>query len=148
MESDADDIIAFFREHSDQRFCSTCLAFEFGLTFQGVDSALATVGQQTAVTEGRGRCAICGRRALVTGLESSNDRRPEERVLHFVLDHVGRFFCHVCIARLLQLNIGTMQKAVWHLRGSAEVRIDDMACSGCGQRRLVLGGVDRLEQAS
>jgi hypothetical protein len=148
MGSDVANMMAFLRQHGDQRFCSTCLAFELKLSFEGVDSALATVGQQTAVTEGRGRCAICGRRALVTGLEPSNDRRPEERVLHFVLDHVGRFFCYVCIARLLQLNIGTVQRAVWHLRGLAEVRIDDMACSGCGRRRFVLGGVDRLELAN
>jgi hypothetical protein len=148
MESDADDIIAFFRQHGDQRFCSTCLAFEFKLTFQGVDGELATVGQKAALTEFLGQCAICGRRALVTGLERRSARSPEERVLRFVLDRVGRFFCHVCIARLLQLNIGTTQKAVWHLRASSEVRIDDMACSGCGRRRLVLGGVDGLDQAS
>lgn len=147
MESDVDDIMAFFRQHSDQRFCSTCLAFEFRLTFQGVDGALATVGQTAALTEFLGRCAICGRRALVTGLEPSDDHSPEERVLHFVLDHVGRFFCHVCIARRLRFNIGTVQRAVRHLRTWSEVRIDDMACSGCGRRRVVLGAVGRLDQA-
>jgi hypothetical protein len=95
MESDADDIIAFFRQHGDQRFCSTCLAFEFKLTFQGVDGELATVGQKAALTEFLGQCAICGRRALVTGLERRSARSPEERVLHFVLDRVGRFFCRL-----------------------------------------------------
>jgi len=148
MGSDVDNMMAFLRQHGDQRFCSTCLALEFKLSSPGVDSALATVGQTAALTEFLGQCAICGRLALVTGLERRSARSPEERVLHFVLDHVGRFFCHVCLARLLQFNIGTVHKAVGHLRASSEVRIDDLACSGCGWRRLVLGGVDSLDRAS
>ena len=142
MGSDVGNMMTFLRQHGNQRFCSTCLAFELKLSFQGVDSALATVGQQAALTESRGHCAICGRRALVTGCESNgNNGSPEERVLRLVLDHVGRFFCHACVARRLELNIGTVQKAVWGLRASSEVRIDDTACSGCGRSQFVLGGV-------
>src|SRR5881409_432386 len=65
MGSDVDNMMTFLRQHGNQRFCSTCLAFELKLSFQGVDSALATVGQQAALTESRGHCAICGRRAPV-----------------------------------------------------------------------------------
>ena len=140
MENDADDMMAFLHQHGDQRFCGTCLAFELRLSFQRVDSALAMVGQQAPLTECRGECAVCGRRTLVTGLENNGDNAsPEERVRRLVLDNVGRLFCHTCVARSLQLNIGTTQKAVWRLRASAEVGIDDTACSRCGRRRLVFG---------
>ena len=142
MGSEVDDVMAFLRQHADQQFCGACLAFEFKLTFQGVDSAVAAVGQQIAVTEFRRQCAICGRRALVTGLERSHDRSPQERVLLFLLDHAGRFFCHACIGRRLELNIGTVQKAVWDLRASADIRVDDAPCSECGQQRLVVGRED------
>jgi hypothetical protein len=148
MDNEVDTMMAFLRQHSDQQFCITCLALEFRLTFQAVDSALTAVGQSAALAEFLGRCAICGRLALVTGFERRSARSPAERVLHFVLDHVGRFFCLVCIARRLRLNIGTMQAAVRHLGALPEVRIDEMACSGCRRRRLVLGGVNRLDQAS
>ncbi len=142
MGSEVDDVFSFLRQHGDQQFCSPCLAFEFRLSFQGIDSALATVGQHTALTESRGQCAICGRRALVTGLEAAQDRSPRERVLLFSLDHAGRVFCHACIARRLELNSGTVQKAVWDLRASGDVRVGDGACSECGQQRLVVGRAD------
>jgi len=141
MGSEGDEILEFLGQHADQQFCSACLAFEFKLSFEGVDIALAAAGHQVALRESRAQCAICGRRALVTGLESNHDRSPAERVLLFLLDHRGRVFCHVCIARRLELNIGTVQKAVWGLRASSEVRIDDTACSGCGRSQFVLGGV-------
>lgn len=136
---EVDEIVTFLRQHPDQQFCSPCLAFEFKLTFQGVDGVLVTAGQQVVLTELRGECAICGRRALVTGLESGHDRSPQERVLLLMLDHVGRFFCHACIGRRLELNIGTVQKAVSDLRASADVSVDDARCSECGQQRLVVG---------
>ncbi len=142
MGSAVDDVLAFLRQHADQQFCRTCLAFEFKLTFQSVDSALAAVGQQVALTELRGQCAICGQRALVTGLDPSHHRSPQERVLLFFLDHTGRLFCHACIGRRLELNIGTVQKAVADLRASSNVRIDDAPCSECGHQRLVVGRED------
>src|SRR5438128_3646583 len=133
MGSDVDNRMPFLRQHGNQRFCSTCRAFELKLSFQGVDSALATVGQQAALTESRGHCAICGRRALVTGCESNgNNGSPEERVLRLVLDHGGRFFCHACVARRLELNIGTLQKACVGLRAASEVGIEEPASSGYG----------------
>jgi len=137
MASDLDEITVFLRQHPDQQFCSPCLAFEFKLTFQDVDSAMAAIGQQLPLTELRGQCAICGRRALVTGLEPGHDRTPRERVLLFLLDYPGRSFCHACIGRRLQLNIGTVQNAVWGLRTSADVHVDDARCSECGLQRLV-----------
>jgi len=82
------------------------------------------------------------RRALVTGLESNHDRSPAERVLLFLLDHRGRVFGHVGIARRLELNIGTVQKAVWDLRRTSDVRVADARCSQCGQERLVVGHGD------
>jgi len=132
----------FLRQHGDQQFCGACLAFEFKLTFQSVDSALAAVGQQVPLTELRGQCAICGRRALVIGLEPDHDRSPQERVLLFILDHAGRFFCHACIGRRLELNVGTVQKAVWDLRSRSDIRVGDVPCSECGQQRLVVGHED------
>ena len=54
----------------------------------------------------------------------------------------GRFFCHACIGRRLELNIGTVQKAAWELRASADIRVDDAPCSKCGQQRLVVGRED------
>ena len=142
MGSEVDDVFSFLRQHGDQQFCSPCLAFEFRLSFQGIDSALATVGQHTALTESRGQCAICGRRALVTGLEAAQDRSPQERVLLLFLDHAGRLFCHACIGRRLQLNIGTVQKAVWDLRASSDVRVSEAPCSECGRQRVVVGRGD------
>jgi len=142
MGSEVDDIMAFLHQHADQQFCGACLAFEFKLTFQGLDSALAALGQQIAVAEFRGQCAICARRALVCGLERSHDRSPQDRVLLFFLDHAGRFFCNACIGRRLELNIGTVQKAVWELRASSDVRLDDAPCSECGHQRLVVGRGD------
>ena len=138
MASDVGDLTAFLRQHPDKQFCSPCLAFEFKLTFQTVDGVLAAIGQRVPLTEVRGQCAICGRRALVTGLETVHDRSPRERVLLFLLDHPGRSFCHACIGRRLQSNIGTVQNAVWDLRTSADVRVDDAPCSECGLRRLVV----------
>ena len=148
MGSDVNDLMAFFRQHRDYQFCTICLAFEFRLTFPGVDSALVAVGRTAALTEFLGRCALCGHLTRVTGLDRRRAASPETRILRFVFDHAGRFFCHVCVARRLQLNIGTLQKAVSYLRESPDVRIDDMVCSGCHRHRRVLGGVDRLDQAS
>jgi len=142
MTTGVDDVLAFLRQHADQQFCGPCLAFEFKLTFQGVDSALAAVGHQVPLTELRGQCAICGRRDLVTGLEPGHDRSPHERVLLVLLDHPGRLFCHACIGRRLQLNIGTVQKAVWDLRASSDVRVSDAPCSECGRQRIVVGRGD------
>ena len=139
MGSAVDNVLAFLRQHADQQFCSTCLAFEFKLTFQSVDSALAAVGQQVALTELRGQCAICGQRALVTGLDPSHHRSPQERVLLFFLDHTGRLFCHACIGRRLELNIGTVQRAVADLRAASDVRVSDAPCSECCHQRLVVG---------
>ncbi len=138
MGSDV-DLMAFLRQHGDQQFCRACLAFAFEVSLPAVDSTLAVVGQQTALAEFPGQCAICGRLAVVTGLERRSARPPEDRVLQLVLDQVGRFFCPDCIARRLGLNIGTAQKAVWQLRGSSGVRIDGPACSECGRRGLVVG---------
>ena len=142
MGSDVDEILAFLGQHADQQFCSACLAFEFKLSFEGVDIALAAAGHQVALRESRAQCAICGRRALVTGLESNHDRSPAERVLLFLLDHRGRVFCHVCIARCLELNIGTVQKAVWDLRKTSDVRVAHARCSQCEQERLVVSHGD------
>ncbi len=142
MGSAVDDVLAFLRQHAAQQFCRTCLAFEFKLTFQSVDSALAAVGQQVALTELRGQCAICGQRALVTGLDPSHHRSPQERVLLFFLDHTGRLFCHACIGRRLELNVGTVQKAVWDLRSRSDIRVGDVPCSECGQQRVVVGHED------
>jgi len=148
MEIEVNDLMAFFRRHRDHQFCSICLASEFRLTFPGVDDALVAVGRTAALTEFLGRCAVCGRHTRVTGLDRRSACSPENQVLRFVLDHVGRFFCHVCIARRLQLNIGTLQEAVRHLRASPDVCIDDMACSGCRRHRRVLGRVAGLDQVS
>ncbi len=41
MGSEVDEILAFLGQHADQQFCSACLAFEFKLSFEGVDIALA-----------------------------------------------------------------------------------------------------------
>ena len=142
MGSEVDQILAFLGQHADQQFCSACLAFEFKLSFQGVDAALAAAGHQVALRESRAECAICGRRALVTGLESNHDRSPAERVLLFLLDHRGRVFCHVCIARRLELNIGTVQKAVWDVRRTSDARVADARCSQCEQERLVVSHGD------
>jgi len=139
MGSDVDDLMAFLRQHGDQQFCKACLAFESELSLRAVEGTLAVVGQQTALAEFRGQCAICGRLAVVTGLERRSARPPQDRVLHLVLDQVGRFFCQACIARRLGLNIGTAQKAVWRLIVSSGVGIDGAACSECGQRGLVVG---------
>ena len=138
MGSEVDEILAFLGQHADQQFCSACLAFEFKLSFEGVDIALAAAGHQVALRESRAQCAICGRRALVTGLESNHDRSPAERVLLFLLDHRGRIFCHVCIARRLELNIGTVQKAVRDMRRTSDVRVADARCSQCEHERLVV----------
>jgi len=138
MGSDV-DLMAFLHEHGDQQFCRACLAFAFEVSLPAVDSTLAVVGQQTALAEFPGQCAICGRLAFVTGLERRSARPPEDRVLQLVLDQVGRFLCPACIARRLGLNIGTAQKAVWQLRGLSGVRIDGPACSECGRRGLVVG---------
>src|SRR6266704_6324361 len=100
---------------------------------EGDDIALAAAGHQVALRESRAECAICGRRALVTGLESNHDRSPAERVLLFLLDHRGRVFCHVGIARRLELNIGTVQKAVGDLRRTSDVRVADARCSQWGR---------------
>ena len=138
MGSEVDEILAFLGQHADQQFCSACLAFEFKLSFQGVDTALAAAGHQVALRESRAECAICGRRALVTGLESNHDRSPAEDVLLFLVDHRGRIFCHVCIARRLELNIGTVQKAVRDMRRTSDVRVADARCSQCEHERLVV----------
>src|SRR5438552_11731836 len=37
-----------------------------------------TLFRSVALRESRAECAICGRRALVTGLESNHDRSPAE----------------------------------------------------------------------
>src|SRR5437867_12217453 len=128
MGSDVDEILAFLGQHADQQFCSACLAFEFKLSFEGVDIALAAAGHQVALRESRAQCAICGRRAPVTGLESNHDRSPAERVLLFLLDRRARVFCHVCIARRLELTIGTVQKAVWASRKTPYVPVADSPC--------------------
>ena len=130
MGSEVDEILAFLGQHADQQFCSACLAFEFKLSFEGVDIALAAAGHQVALRESRAQCAICGRRALVTGLESNHDRSPAERVL---CPGIAPFFqCR------LELNIGTVPKAVWDLRKTSDVRVADARCSQCEQERLVV----------
>jgi len=45
MGSEVDEILAFLGQHADQQFCSACLAFEFKLSFEGVDIALAAAGR-------------------------------------------------------------------------------------------------------
>ena len=62
MGSDV-DLMAFLHEHGDQQFCRACLAFAFEVSLPAVDSTLAVVGQQTALAEFPGQCAICGRLA-------------------------------------------------------------------------------------
>jgi hypothetical protein len=144
MGSDVDDVLAFLRQHADQHFCSACLAFEFKVTFREIDRALAGAGRQVVLREFRGSCAVCGRRALVTGVDAPNDRSPQERVRRFLLDHPGRFFCDACIGRRLELNPGTVESAVWNLRAAWDVRLDEASCSECGQYRRVVGHDDRL----
>jgi len=119
------------------------LAYEFKLTFQGMDSALAAVGQQVPLTELRGQCAICGQRSLVIGLEPGHDRSPQERVLLFLLDHAGRFFCHACVGRHLELHVGTVQKALWDLRARSDIGAGDVPCFECRRQRLVVGHEER-----
>ncbi len=59
MGSEVDQILAFLGQHADQQFCSACLAFEFKLSFEGVDTALPAAGHEVALRESRAQCAIC-----------------------------------------------------------------------------------------
>src|SRR5262249_60276229 len=97
MESDVNDLMAFFLQHRDYQFCTICLAFEFRLTFPGVDSALVAVGRTAALTEFLGRCALCGHLTRGTGLDRTSAASPENRVLRLLFDHAGAFFCHASV---------------------------------------------------
>jgi len=140
MDHDADALRDFLKRFPDEKFCSVCLAFEFKLNFQRVHDALAEVGQHLTLGQARGPCSLCGQRSLITGLERTSDRSARERVLEFIRNHAGDFFCHACLAQRLELGFGTVQNAVWQLRASSNVWIRATACAACARPRLVVGG--------
>jgi len=133
----AREIIAFLKESKGKGFCSECLASKFNLGFREAGAALVEAGEHIALTQSRGPCTICGRRALVTGVELADPLTAEERVREFIHGHPGQFLCNTCLAHRLQLAFDTVQKAVWQLR--PEIRSDAAECSECGKRRLVVG---------